>query len=220
MAVKRQAVKRQTGVDSNSRQAAYSARNRARLIKDAQMVLAEIGPSATIEQIAAHAEVSPTTIYKYFENKDQLFVESLEVAWLDFISWANLHPVPGDMLELILDNGRKLLWARKSHPLYADMLHNCLNQMPDFLVLSDKGMGKKIFSALAASGDVKQEDFEKRFVLWTNLYTGILKSIFVTEELSPSEAEVAFAIGLSVWGISEAKANKLVSRPLLFPPVD
>jgi AcrR family transcriptional regulator len=220
MAVKKQAVEKQLGVDSNSRQAAYSARNRARLIKDAQLVLAEIGPSATIEQIAAHAEVSPTTIYKYFENKDQLFVESLEVAWLDFISWANLHPVPGDMLELILDNGRKLLWARKSHPLYADMLHNCLNQMPDFLVLSDKGVGKKIFSALAASGDVKQEDFEKRFVLWTNLYTGILKSVFVTEELSPSEAEVAFAIGLSVWGISEAKANKLVSRPLLFPPVD
>ena len=220
MAVKKQAVKKQLGVDSNSRQAAYSARNRARLIKDAQLVLAEIGPSATIEQIAAHAEVSPTTIYKYFENKDQLFVESLEVAWLDFISWANLHPVPGDMLELILDNGRKLLWARKSHPLYADMLHNCLNQMPDFLVLSDKGVGKKIFSTLAANGDVKQEDFEKRFVLWTNLYTGILKSVFVTEELSPSEAEVAFAIGLSVWGISEAKANKLVSRPLLFPPVD
>ena len=220
MAVKKQAVEKQLGVDSNSRQAAYSARNRARLIKDAQMVLAEIGPSATIEQIAAHAEVSPTTIYKYFENKDQLFVESLEVAWLDFISWANLHPVPGDMLEITLDNGRKLLWARKSHPLYADMLHNCLNQMPDFLVLSDKGVGKKIFSALAASGDVKQEDFEKRFVLWTNLYTGILKSVFVTEELSPSEAEVAFAIGLSVWGISEAKANKLVSRPLLFPPVD
>jgi AcrR family transcriptional regulator len=39
--------------------------------------LAEIGPTATIEQIAAYAEVSPATIYKYFENKDQLFVEAL-----------------------------------------------------------------------------------------------------------------------------------------------
>ena len=219
MAVKKQAVKTQTGVVAGSRQAAYSARNRARLIKDAQMVLAEIGPSATIEQIASHAEVSPTTIYKYFENKDQLFVEALKEAWLDFISWANLHVVPGDMLEITLDNGRKLLWAKKTHPVYANMLHNCLNQMPDFLVLSDKGVGKKIFTALAASGDVKQEDFEKRFVLWTNLYTGILKSVFVTEELSPSEAEVAFGIGLSVWGISDAKAKKLISRPLQFPPV-
>jgi AcrR family transcriptional regulator len=214
------ATKKQAEKTTGNRQAAYSARNRARLIKDAQIVLAEIGPTATIEQIASYAEVSPTTIYKYFENKDELFVEALKEAWLDFISWANLHAAPGDMLEITLDNGRKLLWARKSHPLYANMLHNCLNQMPDFLVLSDKGVGKKIFSALAASGDVKQEDFEKRFVLWTNLYTGLLKSVFVSEELSPSEAEVAFGIGLSVWGISEAKAKKLVSRTLLFPPVE
>jgi len=214
------ATKKQAEKTTGNRQAAYSARNRARLIKDAQMVLAEIGPTATIEQIASYAEVSPTTIYKYFENKDELFVEALKETWLDFISWANLHAAPGDMLEITLDNGRKLLWARKSHPLYANMLHNCLNQMPDFLVLSDKGVGKKIFSALAASGDVKQEDFEKRFVLWTNLYTGLLKSVFVSEELSPSEAEVAFGIGLSVWGISEAKAKKLVSRTLLFPPVE
>jgi len=214
------ATKKQAEKTTGNRQAAYSARNRARLIKDAQIVLAEVGPTATIEQIASYAEVSPTTIYKYFENKDELFVEALKEAWLDFISWANLHTAPGDMLEITLDNGRKLLWARKSHPLYANMLHNCLNQMPDFLELSDKGVGKKIFSALAASGDVKQEDFEKRFVLWANLYTGLLKSVFVSEELSPSEAEVAFGIGLSVWGISEAKAKKLISRPLLFPPVE
>jgi len=76
------AVKKQTQAATTSRQAAYSARNRARLIKDAQEVLAEIGPSATIEQIAAHAEVSPTTVYKYFENKDQLFIEALGVAWV------------------------------------------------------------------------------------------------------------------------------------------
>ena len=215
MAVKRQAVEK-----SGNRQAAYSARNRARLIKDAQEVLAEIGPSATIEQIASHAEVSPTTIYKYFENKDALFLEALSEAWEGFIVWANSTMAPGDMLEITLDTGRKQFWAKKSHPLYAEMLHNCLNQMPEFLVLSDKGAGKKVFKALAASGDLKQEDFDERFILWTNIYTGLLRSIFVTEELSPSEAEVAFGIGLSVWGISDAKAKKLISRPLLFPPVE
>ena len=220
MAVKKQAVKKQTGVDSNSRQAAYSARNRARLIKDAQMVLAEIGPSATIEQIAAHAEVSPTTIYKYFENKDQLFLEAISEAWESFILWANSTMTSGDMLEMSLDIGRKQFWAGKSHPLWANMLHNCLRQMPDFLEQSDKGAGKKVFKALAANGDVKQEDFEKRWVIWVNLYTGILRSVFVTEELSPTEAEVAFGIGLSVWGISETKATKLISRPLLFAPLE
>jgi AcrR family transcriptional regulator len=212
--------KKKVDQSSGNRQAAYSARNRARLIKDAQIVLAEIGPSATIEQIAAHAEVSPTTIYKYFENKDQLFVEALGEAWVSFILWANQEMEIGDMLEITLDTGRKLFWAKKSHPLFANMLHNALNQMPDYPMLADKGRGKKIFKALAAAGDVKQDDFEKRWVLWTNLYAGLVKSVYVTEDLSPAEADVAFGIGLSVWGISEAKAKKLISRPLKFAPVE
>ena len=206
--------------EEGNRQAAYSARNRARLIKDAQIVLAEIGPSATIEQIAAHAEVSPTTIYKYFENKDQLFLEAFAQAWESFVLWANQEMEIGDMLEITLDTGRKLFWAKKSHPLFANMLHNALNQMPDYPMLADKGRGKKIFKALAAAGDVKQDDFEKRWVLWTNLYAGLVKSVYVSEDLSPAEAEVAFGIGLSVWGISETKAKKLISRPLKFAPLE
>ena len=61
---------------------------------------------------------------------------------------------------------------------------------------------------------VKEDDFDERYVLWTSLYVGLLKSVFVTEELSPEEANVAYGIGLSVWGVSEAKAKKIVSRPL------
>jgi hypothetical protein len=91
--------------------------------------------------------------------------------------------------------------------------------MPDLLRQADRDEGKKVFKALAASGELKQEDFEQRFILWSDIYNGLVKSIFVTEELSPSEANVAFGIGLSVWGISEAKAKKLISRPLIFTPV-
>jgi AcrR family transcriptional regulator len=214
------AAKKHVENESVSRQAAYSARNRARLVKDAQEVLAEIGPSATIEQIAAHAEVSPTTIYKYFEHKDKLFVEALSAAWMEFLIWADEQKAPGDRLERTLDSGRKLFWAQQTHPLFAQMLHNCLTTMPDFLKQADKGEGKRVFSELAASGEIKQEDFEQRFIMWSEIYSGLLKSVFVTEELTPSEAEVALGIGLSVWGISEAKAKKLISRPLIYTPVE
>ena len=214
------ATKKQAPQATGGRQAAYSARNRARLIKDAQIVLAEIGPSATIEQIAAHAEVSPTTIYKYFENKDQLFFEALGEAWIGFLIWANQLKAPGDRLERTLDSGRKVFYAQKTHPLFAEMLHNCLVDMPDLLSLADRGEGKKVFKEIAASGELKADDFEKRYLLWVNIYNGILKSVFVTQELSPAEADVALGIGLSVWGISEAKAKKLTSRPLEFAPVE
>jgi AcrR family transcriptional regulator len=212
------AVKKQTQAATASRQAAYSARNRARLIKDAQEVLAEIGPSATIEQIAAHAEVSPTTVYKYFENKDQLFIEALGEAWIGFLIWSNQFKAPGDRLERTLDSGRKLFWARQTHPQLAQMLHNCLDEMAEFLAQADNGEGKKAFYEIAKGGDLKLEDFDKRFMLWINIYNGILRSVFVTEEFTPEEANVAFGIGLSVWGISEAKAKKLISRPLAFGP--
>ena len=208
------AVKKQAETAIGGRQAAYSARNRARLIKDAQEVLAEIGPSATIEQIASHAEVSPTTVYKYFENKDQLFIEALGEAWVGFLIWSSEIKTPGDRFERTLDIGRRVFWARQTHPLFAQMLHNSLNQMSEIIILSDRGEGKKAFRAFAASGELKEDDFDERYVLWTSLYVGLLKSVFVTEDLSPEEANVAFGIGLSVWGVSEARAKKIVSRPL------
>jgi hypothetical protein len=137
-----------------------------------------------------------------------------------FLIWANSQKIPGDRLERVLDSGRKLFWAKKTHPLFANMLHNCLNEMPDFALEVDQGDGKKIFRELAKNGEIKHEDFEERFLLWSHIYTGLLKSVFVTEEITPSEAEVAFAIGLSVWGISDSKAKKLISRPLEFAPME
>jgi AcrR family transcriptional regulator len=213
MAIKKKAVV------EGGRQAAYAARNRAFLVKTGQEVLAEIGPSATIEQIAAHAQVSPTTIYKYFENKDELFIQSMAEMWMSWLLWASQEKAPGTRLELVLDSGRKIFWARKTHPLFADMLHNSLVEMPNLPILSDRGEGKRVFSELAASGEIKQDDFDQRFILWTNTLVGLCKSVFVYEELTPEEANVAFGIGLSVWGISDAKAKKIISRPLAFPPV-
>lgn len=201
------------------RQAAYSARNRAALIKVAQEVLAEIGPTATIEQLSAHAQVSPTTIYKYFENKEVLFQEAIGQLWREWLMWANELKAPGDRFERTLDSGRKLFWARETHPQFAEILHNALAEDPYILVKMDQGVGKKVFGEIAASGVIKNDDFEQRFILWTNIYTGLLTAVFVSEELTPAQADVAFGIGLSVWGISEAKAKKIISRPLGFSPV-
>ena len=72
---------------------------------------------------------------------------------------------------------------------------------------------------MATSGLVKEDGFDKRWVLWTSIYSGLLVSVHVTEELSPAEAEEAYGIGLLVWGVSEAKAKKIMSRKLVFAPV-
>jgi len=208
------AVKKQAVIPSGSRQAAYSARNRARLIKDAQEILAEIGPSATIEQIAAHAEVSPTTVYKYFENKDQLFIEALGEMWHGWVSWAFAQTSTTDELQAVIDVNRRLFRVKETHPDFARVLHNTVKEMPDFFRQADEQTAKRVLSQLASAGQLVAENFEYRYQLWESSGFSLLSSVFVTETLSPVEADVALGIGLSVWGIAEAKAKKLVSRPL------
>jgi AcrR family transcriptional regulator len=200
--------------EAGSRQAAYSARNRARLIKDAQIVLAEIGPSATIEQIAAHAEVSPTTIYKYFENKDELFIQALGEMWHKWISWAFAQTSTTNDLEAVVEVQRRLFRVKETHPDLAMVLHNTLKEMPDFFIEADEQIAKRVFNELASSGQLNNENFEYRYRLWESTSIGLLSSVHVTETLSAAEADVAMAIGMSLWGISEAKAKKLISRPL------
>ena len=208
------AVKKQVQAATTSRQAAYSARNRARLIKDAQEVLAEIGPSATMEQIAAHAEVSPTTIYKYFESKDKLFIEGLGEMWHGWMSWAFAQTSTTGELEAVIDVNRRLFRARETHPDFARVLRSTVMEMPDFFRQADEQTAKRVLSELASAGQLVAENFEYRYQLWESLGLGLLNSVYVTESLSPAEADIALGIGLSVWGITEAKAKKLVSRPL------
>jgi AcrR family transcriptional regulator len=210
------ATKKQADPLAGNRQAAYSARNRAALIKHAQEVLAEIGPSATIEQLSAHAQVSPTTIYKYFNNKEVLFAEALNELWEEWLKWSGQTRSPGEPLENVLDAGRKLFRIKQHDPILAQVLHNVVKD-PQFAMGALQGEGDKVFTTLATMGAIKSEDLEARLILWKNIFTGICVSLYGNEEISPEEADVALGIGLSVWGISEAKAKKIISRPLVFP---
>ena len=197
-----------------NRQAAYSARNKARLIKDAQEVLAEIGPSATIEQLAAHAEVSPTTIYKYFENKDKLFLEALGEMWHGWVSWSFTQTTATDEIEATFESVRRVFRLKQTHPQLAQVFHNTLRQFPDFIVDADEGTAKRVFSRLASAGKINGDDFDQRFEMWTGIFYSLLEAIYVTEKFTAEEADTALGIGLSVWGITEAKVKKIISRPI------
>jgi AcrR family transcriptional regulator len=204
---------------SGNRQAAYTARNRAALLKAGQEVLADIGPSATIEELAKHAQVSPTTIYKYFASKEVLFAEAMSEIYQRWVIWAYNGKPRGGSLETSLDTGRKLFWVKQSHPLFAKILQNTLRD-PTFVITANKNAAEAVFRNYAELGVLNKEDFDKRFIIWSYAYVGILTSVHVTQELSPTQAEESLGLALSIWGISEAKAKKLMSRPLVFAPVN
>ena len=211
-------TKKQILKKPGNRQAAYTARNRAALIKAGQEVLADIGPGATIEQLAAHAQVSPTTIYKYFVSKEVLFSEAISEMYQGWIIWAYNGAPPGGSLETTLDTARKLFWVKQTHPLFAKILHNTLRD-PSFVIASVKIGAEAVFRNYAELGILENEEFDKRFILWSYSFAGIMTSVHLTEEISPTEAEDSLGIALSIWGVSEAKAKKLMARPLVFAPV-
>ena len=47
----------------------------------------------------------------------------------------------------------------------------------------------------------------------THALSGIFKGVFVTNKLSPEEADKALAISLLIWGFDEKTAEKLTSKP-------
>ena len=200
-----------------SRQAAYTARNRANLVLAAQTVLAEIGPQATIEQVTEFAQVSPTTIYKYFPNKDLLFAEALSQIWVEWVAWSYNGRPPGESLEVVINSARKLFWIKQTHPLFAKILHNTLSN-PSFIIQAVSGPGRAVFKSLADRGELAKDNFDIRLGVYSYSLGGILSLVHVTESMSPSQAEQALGYALRIFDVSDAKIKKILATKLDFAP--
>jgi AcrR family transcriptional regulator len=206
------ASKKTAILGSSGRQAAYTARSRAALIESAQQVLAEIGPDATIEQFVARAKVSPNTVYNYFEGKEQLFGEALQQIFFEWLAWAYNGKEQGESLEASLTVCRKLFWLEKTHPLLANILKNS-SERPLFLLDHLADNAAIAFKEVMQKGQLPEKDFNSRFLLWGSCVVALIREV-MDGSLSPSDAEEALAISLSIWAITPAKAAKLLSAPL------
>jgi hypothetical protein len=201
---------------TGNRQSAYLARNRASLIVSAQAVLAEVGLNATIEQLSAKAQVSPTTIYKYFESKEALLTEALADAWQEFMTWAHGDEIPGSSFQGMLNVFRKLLRTKQSHPEFARILKNTLSDT-SFVINAVRPLAMATLQKAASKEDMAIDQFEERVYLWGYTLAGIMSAVFVTEESSPEQSDASLAISLQILDFSKAKSRKLVSSPLVYP---
>ncbi len=201
---------------NGGRLAAYTARNRAALVKSAQEVLAEIGLGATIEQLAVHAQVSPATIYNYFESKELLFGEALETVWQEWVLWAYDGAPVGENLQSMLGVCRKLFRAKETNPLFAKILNKTLDN-PAFVIKAVSAIGMSDLKRATAAEGFAQDNFEEQVYLWAYCLAGILHRVHVTGESSPEHADNLLALSLELLGVSKAKAKKLVPQPPVSP---
>ena len=107
------------------RKAAYVMRNRAALLRSTQEVLAVKGQAATIEDIAEHAQIAVSTVYKHFKDKDALISATILNAFVEWESWAeSLALQSQDPLEQFVIPMRLFVRLNKTHPHHAQTLVN------------------------------------------------------------------------------------------------
>ena len=210
------AAKKQMVDASKHGQTAYTARNRALLIKAAQEVLAEAGLTATIDQLASSAHVSPQTIYNYFESKENLLAEALDEALQDWVLWAHAGETPGVSFQKMIDVCRKLFRVKETHPQFAKILENAFVD-PVFARNATYVACSSDLQDIAKKEGWVLDQLEERVHLFSFSIMGIMSGVYVTGELSPENADKSLELSLKILDISKAKAKKLVSHPLEYP---
>lgn len=199
---------------NQGRKSAYVARNRASLLRASQQLLAEVGPEASIDQFAEAAEISVSTIYKHFDNKEALIAAAYIEAFHDWELWADIH-LEGieDPLEDLVLPMRLFLRLKRTHPLYAAMSARNLADLPKYFHGTEEGLVEHIGELMKK----KIIDIESPAIRIRSISACILAGL-ADQLLNPaakdSDADATVEVILSILGISPAKAKKLAHGPM------
>jgi AcrR family transcriptional regulator len=206
---------RKKEVPSNEgRKRAYVARNHASLLRASQQVLAGIGPGASIDQFAEAAEISVSTIYKHFENKEALIAAAYIEAFRDWELWADelLHGIEDPLEELVMPM-RLFLRLKKTHPLYAAMAARNLTDLPKYFHGTEEGLIEHI-GELMKKKIIEIESPAIRIRSISACMLAGLADQLLNPAAKDSDADATVEVILSILGITPAKAKKLANGPM------
>ncbi|MGI9137336.1 MAG: TetR/AcrR family transcriptional regulator [Candidatus Nanopelagicales bacterium] len=199
---------------TQGRKAAYFARNRIALLKAAQAVLAEHGPDATIDQFADAAQISISTIYKHFENKDALVEAALITAMTAWEEWmAGVMAEVTDPLEQLVTPIRLFLRMRTTHPRYAQLVARNLVAVSTHTPALTMGIQAHVKQLLKA-GVLKIDNPELRLRNLSAVIFSAMQAQLVDAKSKDAAADLSVEIGLGMLGLTPAKAHKLMTAPL------
>jgi AcrR family transcriptional regulator len=196
------------------RKAAYVARNRAALLKSTQEVLGIKGQAVTIEDIAEHAKVAVSTIYKHFKDKDALVEATILWGFKSWEEWA-LNQVAdiSDPLEQLVMPMRLFVRVSESHPHHAQSVVNFFSIMKNIA----PEVRMNLENHLTLLNKIKVLEIENPSAAAKNIFA-IMVFTLLDQTTNPkakiSEADQAIRSALSMIGISDAKAKKLTESKI------
>ena len=203
---------------NSGRKAKAVARNRARHVRSAQELIITVGPQATIDDFAEHAEVAVATLYKHFGSKEGMVLAAVEDALQRWEQWMMQVVAPiSDPLEQLVASLRVMLRTRDTRPMEGAIMARAgqANMAP----LDHLGAGfQQAVARLVQQGLLPADHIEARAraLLAVVADEGIRQMNMPTA--TPEEADTVLEWALPMLGISPAKAKRLAHAPL--PPLE
>ena len=191
-------------------------RNRAALIRAAQRCLIESGHNVTIEHFADFAEVSPATIYKHFQHKEEMFTEALRTLYEEWLIWAFqiIDEKTKDPLSRFVLPSLLLANMAVSHPDIAKAINNS-GENSEFLIRSISETSRANYQIMVKNGLLPNDKTQLRFLLFTNAGVGLFLATIRGSYKPTSDLIDEIVSIFAILGLSEAKTKKILSTKLL-----
>lgn len=191
------------------RKSAYVARNRASLVRAAQHVLAQNGPEASIEQFAHAAEIAVSTIYKHFQNKDDLIDAAYIEAFRDWQDWVNpfLLEIKDPIAELIMPM-RIFFRLGKTHPTYAAMFIRNISSTNKHFPQLEEGFTRATNELIKAKILTVENPAIRLRSIFACINAGLANQL-LNPAAKDSDADVSVEVILGILGVSSARAKKV-----------
>ena len=196
------------------RKAAYVMRNRAALLHSTQEVLAIKGQAATIEDIAEHAQIAVSTVYKHFKDKDALISATILNAFAEWETWAeSLAAQSKDPLEQLVIPMRLFVRLNKTHPHHAQTLVNYFAVVARIVPQLQVKLIAHV-SALNKAKLLKLNDPAAASRHFHAVMTFAVIDQVTNPKATEKDADESVYTALALFGIPEALAKKLAFAPL------
>jgi AcrR family transcriptional regulator len=196
------------------RKAAYVMRNREALLRSTQEVLAVKGHAVTIEDIADHAQVAVSTIYKHFSDKEALISATMLLGFAEWMTKVqSLGDHLADPLEKLVLPMRLFVRVKTTHPHHARNMVNFLEITTQFLPILETELSEHIQELTKAKLLVCDEPEVAARNLQAVLLSTVVNQV-TNQKAKVEDADASIRVALRMVGISEAKARKLTESKL------
>jgi len=201
-------------VKSGSLDVTRNTRSRSALIRAAHDLLADGSGDLSVSQIARTAEVSPQTLYNHFDSKESLLTEAKQVGLKEFELYMfergkNIE----SPLEQFTVNLRLFARAPDTHPQFASLIVNS----PLWVLMGETGYSP-VFATHAKNlmklKLIKPHNLEISLIATASLLEHVIALRIRNKSIPEKRVDEFVFHCLLGFGISEAKARKLVQLPL------